>query len=218
MMNQLSDHNRALTSVASQLSFSDSVNTYHNIISGPKPLDYFFHSPNLQQPEINTNGPFPIQGNIGSLLKQESINNYSSCGSGPDVEGSPNCTGVFVPDVYTKEDTCGQNCKLKYPESYGVKDFGFDPSDSVKLTNAHQVHAFVNLRAGMPAQTATYGCYENIPRLTPNNIGTCEMNQVQGYSQVGEWNKLPLYSSLQTSKTMDTVNLKGSNFSSWVRK
>jgi len=191
------------------------INSRQNIIAGPEKLDYFFHSGGAQMPLLNTNGPFPVQGNIGALLKQEALSNFQDCVAGPDISGSPNCTGAFNKDQYTRENTCGANCLMKYPESYGLKDFGFAEDDKVKLSNAHQVHAFQNLRAGMPAQTSDTGCYEWLPNMSGNSIGTCEMNQDKTFSQVGEWNKLPNYSNLETSSTL-VKDIPGNNFSTWT--
>ncbi len=173
--------------------------TKQNILSGPGPRDYWAHSPGAETPMVNEEGPFPIQGNIGSILKQES-SDFASCIGGPEIGSSPNCTGEFKADMYTVSDTCGSECKLKYPESYGLKDFGF-PNGTTKLSNAHQVHAYANVRAGMPGQMANNGCYESIPNVSANpQTGACELVPNKVYSQVGEWNLLPMYANLQSVK------------------
>jgi len=178
------------------LGSSPMMNSKTNIIAGPSPRDYWNHSPGAEKPLVQEDGPFPVQGNIGSLIAQETVN-YTDCTMGPNIGSGPNCSGAFVPDMYTKKDTCGDSCVLKYPESYGVKDFGF-PEGSNKLTDAHQVHAFDNIRAGMAGQSSASGCYEWIPALEPNpTTGKCEMKQNIVYSQVGNWNFLPMYSQLQ---------------------
>lgn len=195
------------TKVMNALMEGPQLNVRSNIIAGPGDKDYWYHSPGAQVPMIiPEEGPFPVQGNIGSLLKLGP--SFSSCegpvnGSNPNIGSSPNCTGVFIPDTYTVEDTCGSQCKMKYPESYGLKDFGFGAGTNPdnKITNAHQIHAFQNLRAGMAGQMDNNGCYEWIPRLTPNaSTGACELNQKPVYSQVGPWNKLKRYSNIQDVK------------------
>lgn len=52
------------------------------------------------QPLVREEGPFPIQGNIGSLFKNE----------------------LFVADMYTKKDTCGEECVVVAPFSYGEQN------------------------------------------------------------------------------------------------
>lgn len=178
------------------------INSRQNIISGPAPLQYWAHSSGAETPLYVEQGPLPIQGNVGSLLKQESINNYESCntGSEPDIGGSGNCIGVFNPDYYTTQNTCGSDCKLKYPESYGIKDFGFPEgmTPDQKITNAHQVQTYANVRGGMAGQMANLGCNQYVPNLSANPLtGACELNPNPTYEQVGAWNKLPMYSNLQ---------------------
>lgn len=178
------------------------MNTRQNIISGPGPRDYWFHSPGAQVPMVNEEGAFPVQGNIGSIIKQESTN-FKDCIGGPDIGSSPNCTGDFKADLYTTADTCGSECKVKYPESYGLKDFGFpaDTAPADKISNAHQIHAYANVRAGMPGQMANNGCYESIPNVSANpETGACELNAEKVYSTVGRWNLLPMYVNLQSVK------------------
>jgi hypothetical protein len=180
------------------------LNSRKNIISGPEPNQYWSHSGGAETPLYNEQGPFPVQGNVGSLLKQEAINNYASCSLGtPDIVGSPNCVGVFNGDAYTTQNTCGSECQLKYPESYGEKDFGFnqDMPAEQKITNAHQVQAYTNIRGGMAGQMSNLGCNQYIPNLSANpQTGACEMYQNPVYEQVGSWNKLPMYSNLQNVK------------------
>ncbi len=186
--------------IMNSLASGPNMNTRENIIAGPGPRDYWFHSPGAQIPLINEEGPFPVQGNIGALLKQENTD-YQNCGTGPDIGSSPNCTGTFQADAYTTTDTCGAECQLKYPESYGLKDFGFpeDMPSSQKVTNAHSLHSFANIRAGQAGQVNTTGCYEWEPSLTANpNTGSCDLSQNPVYTQVGAWNFLPMYSNLQS--------------------
>jgi hypothetical protein len=179
------------------LAQAPSLNTRTNIIAGPGPRDYFFHSPGAQIPMINEEGPFPVQGNVGSIIKQEATD-FSVCGAGPSIGSSPNCTGAFVADAYTVKDTCGASCLLKNPESYGEKDFGFQDG-SAKISDAHQVHAFSNLRAGAPGQMSETGCVDWVPNVVANpQTGTCELLNDQVYDQVGAWNRLPMYKNLQS--------------------
>lgn len=185
----------------SSLGTSDNINTRQNIIAGPGPHDYFFHSPGAQIPMIKEEGPLPVQGNIGSLVANEGFD-YKLCGSGPNIGAGPNCTGYFLADIYTEADTCGAECTLKAPESYGLKDFGFpkDMQSEQKVTNAHQLHDYQNLRAGQAGQSASPGgCADFIPALSIAPNGTCIMNQDPVYSQVGEWNKLPMYQNITYS-------------------
>jgi len=129
-------------SYMNSLGYGPRMNTKNNIIAGPNAQDYWFHSPGAEQPEIKEQGPFPIQGNIGSLIAAEA-SNYNICNlTVPQVGSGPNCTGSFVPDLYTKADTCGSECTSKYPESYAMKDFGFPQGtpSSQKVTNSHQKH------------------------------------------------------------------------------
>lgn len=179
------------------------LNTRNNIIAGPSSQDYWFHSPGAEQPEIKEQGPFPIQGNIGSLVAAETTN-YNICNTTtPQIGSGPNCSGSFVPDIYTKTNTCGDECMMNYPESYGIKNFGFPNGTpaSQKVTNAHQVHAYANIRAAMPGQDMTNGCYEYIPALKSNpSTGTCYINEKEVYQQVGPWDRLPMYSNLINAK------------------
>lgn len=184
------------------------MNVRENIIAGPNPMSYWNHSPGFEKPEIREEGPFPIQGNIGSLLKEEADGNYINCSKNkelPTIGSSNNCTDTFTPDIYTKRNTCGSNCDVKYPESYGLKDFGF-PEDmpwQKKVTNSHQIHSFQNLRASMPGTGPSneFGCYEWVPRITSNDkTNACVLNPEKVYEQVGSWNKLPMYSDLQNIK------------------
>ena len=160
-----------------------------NIISGPRMGDYWFHSPGLEVPEVREEGPFPIQGNIGSLLKQEAMGNYAMCTRNNEVSGSPNCTGVFVPDIYTQNNTCGEHCKLKGPESYGIQNFGFINNT---FTDMHGLHAYKNVRAGSEGKTPSneYGCYEFVPGLVAKD-NTCKIDYSTFESNtVGNWTAL----------------------------
>jgi hypothetical protein len=167
------------------------LNSRKNIIAGPRKGDYWFHSPGLEMPDLREEGPFPVQGNIGSLVKQEGLNNFANCTGGPSIGGGPNCTGTFIKDIYTETNTCGENCKMNGPESYGIQNFGI--KDGVS-TNMHGLHAYKNERAGTegtgPANI--YGCYENVPNLKPSAGNTCELNYNKFESNtVGNFTKLP---------------------------
>ncbi len=170
-----------------------------NIIAGPNEHQYWNHSKGASEPLVEEEGPFPIQGNIGHLLFNEKLK-YELCDNTIPIGGGPNCVGTFVEDIYTKKDSCGSNCKLKYPESYGLQDFGFK-DDSSKYTNSHQLHAYTNERANFIGQGPyELGSYEWVPRITSDkNSNTGILDQNSAYSQVGEWNKLPQYKNLQYS-------------------
>lgn len=196
------------TKFMNQLGQGPTMNTKSNIISGPNPMSYWNHSPGFEKPEVREEGPLPIQGNVGALLANEATNNYALCSPSvdgqtiPEIGSSPNCSGYFKPDLYTLEDTCGAECQLKYPESYGEKDFGFPDNMpwNKKITNAHQVHAYQNIRAANPGQgpSKELGCYEWIPNVSSDKeAGTCVLDQEPVYDQVGAWNKLPMYANLQ---------------------
>ncbi len=165
-------------------------NSKKNIISGPGLHDYWNHSYGLERPVVREEGPFPIQGNIGSLLKQEEDGNYSNCNQNSLVGGSPNCVGVFNKDIYTKENTCGENCDSIGVESYGLNSFGMIKGID---TNIHSLHAYQNIRAGVDGQgpSADYGCYEWVPTLTKTNNNSCK-NNYSTYEQytVGDFTKL----------------------------
>lgn len=184
------------------------MNNMTNIIAGPNPRAYWNHSPGYMRPEVPEEGPFPVQGSIGVLIAQEGFDQYAMCNPMvdsnqiPPIVGGPNCSGVFRPDLYTTKNTCGAECEMKYPESYGEKDFGFPEGMPWinKVTNSHQVHALNNLRAGMPGQGPSndFGCYEWIPRVSSDSqTNSCFMNQEPVYDQVGPWNKLPQYKDIQ---------------------
>lgn len=151
------------------------LNSRKNIISGPRKGDYWFHSPGLEMPDLREEGPLPVQGNIGSLLKQEGLNNFENCNGGPSIGGGPNCSGTFNKDIYTETDTCGEYCKMKGPESYGIQNFGI--KDGVG-TNMHGLHAYKNERAGTEGTGPSniYGCYETVPNLKPSAGNTCELD------------------------------------------
>jgi len=190
-------------SYSGSLNNGPKLNTKMNIISGPGPRDNWFHSSGAERAEIPEEGPFQINGNIGALVNAEA-SNYSLCSTtGPNIGSSPNCSGTFTPDMYTKTNTCGESCLSQYPESFGLKDFGFPTGTpaSQKYTNSHQIHAYQNIRAGTAGTDSTNGCYEYIPNLSsdPAN-GTCYNNPQDVYQQVGAWQKLPMYSSLVKAK------------------
>jgi len=167
------------------------MNLKANIISGPQPGQYWNHSPGLQRPLIREEGPFPVQGNIGGLIAQEARGNFASCGGAPNVSGSPNCTAAstFKPDIYTTVDTCGKNCVLNYPESFGGKDFGLRGGE---VTNSHALHAYQNVRASTEGRgpSQQYGCYEWVPKLGQTQGDSCKLDQYPAFQQVGDWTKL----------------------------
>ena len=65
---------------------------------------------------VREEGPFPVQGHVGSIVQNEAFN-MKFCGKIdhtneklPKINSSPNCSGSFTPDVFTTEDTCGTSC------------------------------------------------------------------------------------------------------------
>ncbi len=169
------------------------MNTKHNIIAGPQPGEYWNHSPGLERPIIREEGPFPVQGNVGSLVASEGRGNFNECGHGlPNISGSPNCTSpsAFKSDMYTRADTCGAECTLSYPEAFGGKSFGMSGGDVI--TNAHALHAYKNERAATEGRgpSQTYGCYEWVPKLGKTNGNSCMLDQYPEFQQVGDWQKL----------------------------
>lgn len=167
-----------------------------NIISGPGPRDYFYHSPGALTPLVPEEGPFPVQGNIGQMLTNEA-KEYKYC-DGEQIGGGPNCTGYFIPDAFTTENTCGKECKLGMPELIGMQNFGYSNGDY--SNNSHSLHTYQLLRAGSPGKQSTTGCIEWIPNVSSNNVGSCELNARPEYRTTGQWNMLPQYSNLQTVK------------------
>lgn len=185
------------SSIMNSLNSSPNYNVKRNIIAGPNPMQYWNHSSGLETPLVREEGAFPIQGNIGSLLKQEATN-YNGCDDNlPNISGSPNCTAAsaFVPDVYTLNNTCGDNCTLQYPEAYGDQSFGLIKNDqgSYVITNAHGLHAYDNIRAAIPGSgpSSVYGCYEFIPNLAQTAGDSCMIDQYPAYQQIGDWSKIP---------------------------
>lgn len=195
----MSDSQLPNTPLMSALSQSPQMNANNNILYGPGPQEYWNHSPGASRPMVREEGPFPVTGNVGSLMT-----NLNKCGSVdgqslPNVSGSPNCSAQFAPDMYTTRNTCPDNCAVTYPESYGGKDFGY-PEGVPKISNSHQVHAMQNTRASMEGQgpANTFGCYEFTPRISVSGQhNTCSLNQQEVYSQVGQWNFLPKYNNVQ---------------------
>lgn len=175
------------------------LNEMKNIISGPRPGDYWYHSRGLEVPEIREEGPFPIQGNIGSLLKQEQNDNYAMCNHNVSVGGGPNCTGVFNKDYYTTSDTCGENCVIGAPESFGIQSFGMTKD---KMTNIHGLHAYQNVRAGIEGKGPSdeYGCYEWVPNLQKTPGNSCQLNYtpfeastIGDFTKLNNWQKFAKY-------------------------
>lgn len=182
--------------IENSLNQTSSINVRKNILNGPNSGDYWFHSKGLEIPDNREEGPFPIQGNIGSLLKQEQYSNYSLCSNNISIGGAPNCTGVFNADIYTTSNSCGDNCNLSVPESFGIQSFGMEKD---KLTNVHGLHAYKNVRAAVEGRGPSddYGCYEWIPTLqkTPGNSCTTNYNTYES-STVGNWTQLPQAQSI----------------------
>ena len=178
-------------------------NTKHNIIAGPKSHQYWWHSPGIKQPMEREEQGFPIQGNIGSLVKQEALDNWSKClqPNNESISGSPNCTNTFDPDFYTTRDTCGAACVMKAPESFGDKDFGLLPG--AKETNIHGLHAYENIRAGSAGQgpSNAYGCFEWIPGQGQYG-NKCILDYPAAYQTVGDWSKLPEFTNLVVPNPM----------------
>jgi hypothetical protein len=196
-MNKINNH--SFSFVENSIESSPTLNSRKNIISGPRIGDYWFHSPGLEMPDIREEGPFPIQGNIGSLLKQEGNNNYNSCSNKLTIGGGPNCVGVFNKDIYTENNTCGKNCDMEGPESYGIQNFGFINNID---TNMHGLHAYKNIRAGSEGKgpSNVYGCYESIPNLKDPGNNTCitdydefEANTVGNFTKLDNWKKFANY-------------------------
>ena len=184
--------------ISNSLAEGPTLNSRKNIIAGPNDGDYFFHSRGLEVPEYREEGPFPIQGNIGSLIKQEGISNYASCSNNISIGGSPNCTGVFNKDIYTVDNTCGSNCKLGAPEAFGMQSFGMkDP-----YTNIHGLHAYENIRAASEGKgpSDVYGCYEFVPNLSKSAGNTCQLdynnfesNTVGDFTKLDSWKQFSNY-------------------------
>jgi hypothetical protein len=186
--------NKSYSYINEKNSMGDMKNTMKNIIAGPKQGEYWNHSTGLEVADVLSESAFPIQGNIGSLIKQEGINNYASCSMTDKIGGGPNCVGVFNKDIYTSTDECGNNCRMSGPESYGMQSFGMVNKE---ITNIHGLHAYKNIRAGAEGQgtSNTYGCYENIPSLK-NVGGKCEtdyskfeVNTVGDFTKLNNWQK-----------------------------
>ena len=172
-------------------------NVKRNIIAGPQPHTYWNHSPGIRKPMEREEGPLPILGNIGELVRQEANDQYKSCDSNPKdlISGSPNCTTAFDPDYYTPTNTCGAECVLKAPESFGDKNFGLDTNYS--QTSIHSIHAYENKRAGAAGQISAkpYGCYEWIPKQSEQG-DQCILEQPGAYQTVGDWSSLPQFSNI----------------------
>lgn len=143
----------------------------------------------LEQPLYKEEGPWPVMGNIGSLLRQEQPNgNLAMCGNNTSINGGPNCTSAFNRDVYTKSDTCGSNCVVKEPESYGGSSFGL--IDGAR-SSSYALNPLSNVRVGQPGvSNPKYGCMDWYPRL--NNTDNClPINDAYESSSVADWTKLP---------------------------
>lgn len=182
----------AYYSIQNSLDQGPTLNTRKNIIAGPNPGDYWYHSRGLERPDYREEGPFPIQGNIGSLLKNEQNGNYAMCATNVSISGAPNCTGTFSGDIYTTSNTCGDNCTIKAPEAFGIQSFGMDGKDN--MTNIHGLHAYQNVRAGIEGKGPSdqYGCYEWIPNLQKTPGNSCQLNYTPfEQNTIGDFTKLP---------------------------
>ena len=178
--------------IQNSLNQGPTLNSRKNIIAGPNPGDYWNHSKGLEKAEYREESAFPIQGNIGSLIKQEANGNYAMCSNNISIGGAPNCTGVFNSDFYTTSNTCGNNCTLNAPESFGIQSFGMDNKD--KLTNIHGLHAYQNVRAGVEGKGPSdqYNCYEWVPNLKKTSGNSCELNYKPFENEtVGNFTSLP---------------------------
>jgi hypothetical protein len=196
------------SNVMNALGKSNPINSKRNIIAGPQSHWYWNHpSSVLETPEVREEQGFAIQGNIGAMMTEEANNQYSYCNPRvdgkviPQVGGGPNCSGTFRQDIFTKTNTCGADCQVKYPESYGEKDFGFtdDLKWNLKLTNAHQLHAYENVRATAEGQGPAnrFSSIDFVPRVSVDNtLNTSIMNAEPAYMQVGDWTRLQNYSNL----------------------
>lgn len=161
------------------------INTNKFLLSGPNPHQYWSHSPGAKQPLEREEGPFPIQGNIGMLVRQES-GGFQSCNPHDKIGGSPNCSGSFAADYYTAYDACGSQCALSAPEMYGDKSFGL--LDGHKVTNIHSLDSYENVRAASAGQSTNgaYGCGEWIPTYSHKG-SNCLPGYNPPYAQVGNW-------------------------------
>lgn len=189
-------------------SFNDSyplLNNQQYIIAGPGSRDYFNHSPGFKQALTQPGGSLGVVGNIGSLLTNDPY--YKDCTTdlnvAPNITSSPNCTVAFKPDVYTTQNTCGDQCITKYPESYGQKDFGFPENFKWqdKFTNSYSLHSYQNQRASHvgngPAEPL--GALEFIPRNGIFGTGfssTGFMDPQKEYQQVGNFLELDQFKNL----------------------
>ena len=182
----------AYSHVMNSLDQGPTLNVRRNIIAGSNPGDYWNHSRGLETPEYREEGPFPVQGNIGSLVEQEGNGNFGSCFSNVSIGGAPNCTGVFNGDMFTTSNTCGKNCIISAPEAFGIQSFGMDNRDN--MTNIHGLHAYQNIRAGAEGRGPSdqYGCYEFVPNLVKTSGNSCELNFKPFEQQtVGDFTSLP---------------------------
>lgn len=133
------------------------------------------------EPLIKEEGPFPLQGNIGSI-----INNHI---------GQSN----FSADVYTRKNTCGKNCIHSAPEAFGLQSFALG---SDITTNIHGLHSTKNLRAGIEGKGPSdeYGCYDWAPVLSKTDGNSCqirydtyEKNTVGDFTKLDSWKKFSEY-------------------------
>jgi hypothetical protein len=169
------------------------LNTRQNIISGPGIYDNWNHSPGYERPEVREQGPWPPQGNIGSLLLEEASNNFQNCSTGPSIGSGPNCTNTFYPNIFQTKNNC-TNCALSYPASYGDKDFGQE-SSSVVPNDSHILRTYENKRVGSMGTPSDNGCMDWIPRVKASD-GFCTLDQYKEYRTVGAWDKTPEFKNI----------------------
>jgi len=176
-----------------------SMNSRRNIIAGPAHNEHWNHSPGLEKPDVAEEGPLPIMGNIGELIKQEA-DDYSRCSNNINIGLGPNCSGAFVPDIYTFNNTCGDKCVISYPESIGIQNFGIDKK-SLSSIPPHGLHAYQNVRVASEGLGLSneYGCYEMIPNLKRVN-NSCQLDYKFEGQTTGDFTKLSNWQSFINKK------------------
>lgn len=97
-------------------------------------------------------GSLPVQGNIGVFLAGASAS--------------------FKPDLYTSTNTCGSNCDISGPASFGIQDFGFRASSD---NASHTLDTFKSARVAdfTRGSSSEYGCRAAAPAQVPGPNGTC---------------------------------------------
>lgn len=184
-------------------------NATKNILEGPGKREWWNHSPGKGVPMIVEEGPWPVQGNIGELVRQEARDNWGSCSTSlSEVGGSPNCTAAFIPDEVQPNDLCGSGpfspCAVTGPESFGENTYGI-PAGKDNVTT-YDLHAYGTFADGKPTNIrapsagegpASLGCYEWIPKNSAKGAdGNCVLEEQVAYRTVGYWPDLPQYKYL----------------------